>query len=171
MKMIGWTNDTQREASSMAFMSFFGRLLFVSVFILSAWQEFNEFGVDGGSAAKTFVRKLPVFSKHFTTHTGFQIPEIEIKTLVAGAIALKGIGSLLFIFDSTVGALLLILHQLIATPILYDFYNYDPEKKEFARLFAKFTENLALLGGLMFFVGMKTSTARRLVKKKKAKAL
>ncbi|KAI3732060.1 hypothetical protein L1987_63257 [Smallanthus sonchifolius] len=124
----------------MAFISFLGRLLFVSVFVLSAWQEFNEFGINGGSAAKTLAVKLPMFSEHFTTHTGFQVPEFEIKSLVAGAIALKGIGSLLFIFDNTIGAFLLILHQLIATPILYDFYNYDAEKKEFTQLFVKFTE-------------------------------
>ncbi|KVI01856.1 HR-like lesion-inducer [Cynara cardunculus var. scolymus] len=93
--------------------------------------RFNEFGNDGGSAAKTLVPKFSVFSKHVTAHTGFQI-----KILVAGAIALKGIGSLLFIFGSTIGAFLL----LIATPILYDFYNYDVEKKEFSQLFIKFTQ-------------------------------
>ncbi|XP_024962441.1 uncharacterized protein LOC112502690 [Cynara cardunculus var. scolymus] len=152
----------------MAFVSFLGRVLFVSVFVLSAWQEFNEFGNDGGSAAKTLVPKFSVFSKHVTAHTGFQVPEFEIKILVAGAIALKGIGSLLFIFGSTIGAFLLILHQLIATPILYDFYNYDVEKKEFSQLFIKFTQNLALLGGLMFFIGMKTSMPRRPLNKKKA---
>ncbi|KVH88022.1 HR-like lesion-inducer [Cynara cardunculus var. scolymus] len=129
------SRERKLKASSMAFVSFLGRVLFVSVFVLSAWQEFNEFGNDGGSAAKTLVPKFSVFSKHVTAHTGFQI-----KILVAGAIALKGIGSLLFIFGSTIGAFLLILHQLIATPILYDFYNYDVEKKEFSQLFIKFTQ-------------------------------
>lgn len=33
-----------------------------------------------------------------------------------------------------------ILHQAITTPILYDFYNYDVEKKEFNQLFVKFTQ-------------------------------
>lgn len=33
-----------------------------------------------------------------------------------------------------------LLHQAITTPILYDFYNYDGEKKEFAQLFVKFTQ-------------------------------
>ncbi|XP_071696431.1 uncharacterized protein [Rutidosis leptorrhynchoides] len=151
----------------MALMTSFGRLLFVLVFVLSAWQEFSEFGVDGGPAAKTIVPKFDMFSKHVTTHTGFQVPEFEIKLLVAGAIALKGIGSLLFILDSSIGAYLLFLHQLIATPILYDFYNYDYDnEKEFSQLFIEFTQNLALLGGLMFYIGMK-STPRRSVKKKK----
>ncbi|KAL4562177.1 hypothetical protein LXL04_034371 [Taraxacum kok-saghyz] len=79
--------------------------------------------------------------------------------LIAGAIAFKAIGSFLFIFGSTIGATLLIVHQLIATPMLYDFYNYDIEKKEFLQLFIKFTQSLALLGGLLFFVGMKNKNS------------
>ncbi|KAK9051722.1 hypothetical protein SSX86_028350 [Deinandra increscens subsp. villosa] len=150
----------------MAFISFLGRVLFVSFFVLTAWQEFNEFGIDGGPAAKTLLPKFNKFSKHFTTHTSFQVPELEMKVLVAGAIALKGVGSLLFIFGSTTGAFLLILHQLIATPILYDFYNYNMEKKAFTLIFIKFTQNLSLLGGLMFYIGMKASIQRRSVNRK-----
>ena len=33
-----------------------------------------------------------------------------------------------------------LLHQLIATPIHYDFYNYESEDKEFTQLFIKFTQ-------------------------------
>ncbi|KAL4563287.1 hypothetical protein LXL04_027327 [Taraxacum kok-saghyz] len=62
-------------------------------------SRFNEFGVDGGSAAKSLTPKFDVFSKHLTTHTGFQVPEFEIKFLVAGAIAFKAIGTGLLIFD------------------------------------------------------------------------
>lgn len=89
-----------------------------------------------------------------------------MKHLVAATIALKGIGGIIFIFGSSLGAYLLLLHQLIATPILYDFYNYDSEEKEFAQLFIKFTQNLALCGALLFFIGMKNSIPRRQSKKK-----
>ncbi|KAL2456993.1 HR-like lesion-inducing protein-related [Abeliophyllum distichum] len=154
----------------MAFISFLGRVLFVSVFIISAYQEFNEFGVDGGPAAKSLRPKFNVFSKHVTTHTGFQVPHVEMKLLVLGAIIMKGLGSLLFIFGSSLGAFILLLHQAIAAPILYDFYNYDADKKEFAQLFVKFTQNLALLGALLFFIGMKNSMPRRSPKKKAPKA-
>ncbi|XP_048333207.1 uncharacterized protein LOC125423384 [Ziziphus jujuba] len=152
----------------MAFVSFVGRVLFVSVFILSAWQEFNEFGTDGGPAAKALKPKFHVFSSHLSTQTGFKVPEVEIKYLVAAALALKGIGSLFFIFDSSLGAYLLLLHQAITIPILYDFYNYDVEKKEFAQLFPKFTQNLALFGALLFYIGMKNSMPRRQLRKKPA---
>ncbi|XP_059632388.1 uncharacterized protein LOC132275027 [Cornus florida] len=153
----------------MAFVSFVGRVLFVSVFVLSAYQEFNDFGVDGGPAAKSLGPKFNVFSKHVSTNTGLQVPDIELKYLVAAAIAMKGIGSLLFIFGSSLGAYILLLHQAIATPILYDFYNYDVDKKEFTHLFLKFTQSLALFGALLYFIGMKNSMPRRLLKKKAPK--
>ncbi|XP_058002379.1 uncharacterized protein LOC110633274 [Hevea brasiliensis] len=141
----------------MAFVSFIGRVLFTSVFILSAWQEFNEFGTDGGPAAKSFAPKLKVFSRHVSSHAGFQVPPVEMKHAVAAAIAMKGVGSLLFIFGSSHGAYLLLLHQAVVAPILCDFYNYDADKKEFNQLFMKFTQNLALFGALIFFIGMKNS--------------
>ncbi|KAL3578058.1 hypothetical protein D5086_019562 [Populus alba] len=89
-----------------------------------------------------------------------------MKHAVAAAISVKAFGSLLFIFGSSVGAYLLLLHQIIITPILYDFYNYDADTKEFNLLFAKFAQNLALFGALLFFIGMKNSIPRRQLKKK-----
>ena len=89
---------------------------------------------------------------------------------MAAAIVLKGLGGLLFIFGSSLGAYLLVcislhtspclycqinqnwknwcvcyrlaqlLHQAFATPILYDFYNYDVEQKEYTQHFLKFTQ-------------------------------
>lgn len=150
----------------MALVTFLGRLLFVSVFVLSVYQEFNEFGVDGGPAAKLLRPKFNAFSKHVAAQTGFKLPHVEMQHLILGAMVVKGLGSLLFVLGSSLGAYFLLLHQAITTPILYDFYNYDGEKKEFAQLFVKFTQNLALLGALLFFIGMKNSMPRRAPKKK-----
>lgn len=63
----------------MAFASFLGRVLFASVFILSAYQEFNEFGIDGGPAAKALNPKFKVFTNHVHTTAGFQVPETEVR--------------------------------------------------------------------------------------------
>ncbi|MED6199525.1 hypothetical protein PIB30_076731 [Stylosanthes scabra] len=150
----------------MAFASFLGRVLFASVFILSAYQQFNEYGVDGGPAAKALRPKIDNLVYRVQSQVGVQLPEIDVKFVVAGAIALKGLGGLLFIFGSSFGAFLLLLHQLIATPVQYDFYNYDSEDKEFTQLFVKFTQNMALFGALLFFIGMKNSIPRRQPKKK-----
>ncbi|KAF9612131.1 hypothetical protein IFM89_038314 [Coptis chinensis] len=153
----------------MGFFSFAGRVLFASVFILSAWQEFNDYGVDGGPAAKALRPKFDVLTGHVTSQLGLQVPDIEIKQLVAAAIALKGVGGLLFIFGSSLGAYLLLLHQAIITPIVYDFYNYDLETKEFVQVFVKFVQGMALFGALLFFIGMKNSIPKRQVKKKTPK--
>ncbi|KAK8500849.1 hypothetical protein V6N12_011496 [Hibiscus sabdariffa] len=100
----------------MALVSFIGRVLFASVFILSAWQELNEFGVDGGPAGKELTPKFDVFSSSVSAHARFlQGPEFYV------------------------------LHQLILTPVLY----------EFGLLFEKLSQDLALLGALLFFIGMK----------------
>ncbi|KAG9441480.1 hypothetical protein H6P81_017334 [Aristolochia fimbriata] len=150
----------------MGFMSFLGRALFASIFIISAYQEFNGFGVDGGYAAKVFGPKFNIFTKHVSSTLGVQVPKVEIKHLIAAGIAMKGIGGILFVIGSSVGASLLLLHLAIVTPILYDFYNYDAEKPLYNQLFNKFTQNLAIVGALIFFVAMKNAIPKRQPKKK-----
>ncbi|KAJ8465954.1 hypothetical protein OPV22_028506 [Ensete ventricosum] len=154
----------------MGFVSFAGRVLFASVFLLSAYQEIIEFGVDGGPAAKVVAPKYDTFVNHVTLHLGVKkVPEVEMKHVIAATIVLKGLGGLLFIFSSSFGAYLLLVHLALVTPIMFDFYNYDIQKPEFVELFFKFTQNLALLGGLLFFLGMKNSIPKRQSKRKAPK--
>ncbi|URD79005.1 Nicotiana lesion-inducing like [Musa troglodytarum] len=154
----------------MGFVSFAGRVLFASVFLLSAYQEFNEFGVDGGPAAEALRPKYNVFMKHVSSHLGIVVPHIEMKHVIASTIYLKGFGGILFIFSSSFGAYLLLLYLALITPVMYDFYNYEVEKPEFAQLFSKFAQNLALFGALLFFLGIKNSILRRQPKKKASKS-
>ena len=88
-----------------------------------------------------------------------------------------------------------LLYLAFVTPIVHDFYNYDMEKAEFAQIFGKFTQvivdfsickfakqwlvlvseylwlqDLALIGALLFFLGMKNSIPKRQAKKKAPKA-
>ncbi|XP_010904575.1 uncharacterized protein [Elaeis guineensis] len=154
----------------MGFVSFAGRVLFASVFLLSAYQEFNEFGVDGGPAAKALGPKFNLLMKHVSTHLGVVVPHVEMKHVVSATIFLKGLGGLLFIFSSSFGAYLLLLYLAFITPVVYDFYNYDMERPEFVQLFVKFAQNLALFGALLFFLGMKNSIPKRQPKKKVPKS-
>ncbi|CAL9051665.1 unnamed protein product [Musa banksii] len=149
----------------MGFVSFAGRVLFASVFLLSAYQEFSEFGVNGGPAAKALKPKFNLFMRHASSHIGFEVPHVEMRQVIAGTIFLKGFGGLLFIFSSSFGAYLLLLYLAFITPVMYDFYNYDVEKSEFVQLFSKFIQNLALIGALLFFLGMKNSIPKRPKKK------
>ncbi|KAJ4777286.1 HR-like lesion-inducing protein-like protein [Rhynchospora pubera] len=154
----------------MSFVSFAGRVLFASVFLLSAYQEFNEFGTDGGPAAKALKPKFNILTKHINSHLGVALPPIDMKHVIMATIALKGLGGLLFILSSTVGAYLLVLYLVFITPVVYDFYNYDSDTNEFVQLFIKFNQNLALFGALLFFIGMKNSIPKRASKKKGPKS-
>ncbi|KAK9724382.1 hypothetical protein RND81_05G068600 [Saponaria officinalis] len=153
----------------MGFFSFMGRVLFASIFILSAWQMFNEFGVDGGPAAKELAPKVSQVKELLISKIGVSLPEIEVRHLVATSIAIKGLGGVLFVFGSSFGAYLLLLQLLCATPFLYQFYNYAPSEPEFFALLHEFLQNAALFGALLFFIGMKNSLPRRPIKKKAPK--
>lgn len=52
-------------------------------FTIVTIYRFNEFGVDGGPAAKFLRPKLDVFSNHLSTHTGVQVPkQLEVSKLM-----------------------------------------------------------------------------------------
>ncbi|BAF26624.1 uncharacterized LOC4348744 precursor [Oryza sativa Japonica Group] len=152
----------------MGFLSFAGRVLFAAAFLLSAYQEFSEFGVDGGPAAKALQPKFNTIVANISTRTGLVVPHIELKHIVAAMISLKGLGGLLFILSSSLGAYLLLFHLAFITPVVHDFYNYDIESAEFVQLFTKFAQNCALVGALLFFLAMKNSIPKRQPNRKKA---
>ncbi|KAL3507681.1 hypothetical protein ACH5RR_033063 [Cinchona calisaya] len=153
----------------MGFFSFMGRALFASIFILSAFEMFMEFGDDGGPAAKEWAPKLAPVQKFLTSKFGEGGPNIDVRHFVAASIALKGLGALLFLLGSTMGAYLLMYHLLYTTPLFYDFYNYEYGGPEFFSLLQEFLQCVAFFGALLFFVGMKNSISRKQLKKKTPK--
>ncbi|TYI61481.1 hypothetical protein E1A91_D10G175000v1 [Gossypium mustelinum] len=153
----------------MGFASFAGRVFFASIFILSAWQMFNEFGVDGGPAAKELIPKLDLAKKHISSQLHVNLPDIEVRQLVATAIVLKGLGAILFVFGHGFGALLLFVYLLVSTPLLYDFYNYRPNEPQYSVLLGDFLQCVAQCGALIFFAGMKNSMPKRQLRRKSPK--
>eukprot|EP00252_Welwitschia_mirabilis_P015772 TRINITY_DN349_c0_g2_i1.p1 TRINITY_DN349_c0_g2~~TRINITY_DN349_c0_g2_i1.p1 ORF type:complete len:157 (-),score=24.27 TRINITY_DN349_c0_g2_i1:75-545(-) len=149
----------------MGFVSFAGRVLFSSIFILAAWQQINEFDNDGGPSAKLMEPKIATFKNHFHALTGMKIPEIEMMYLWAAAIFLEGFGGILFIFGSTLGAYMLLIFLATVTPLKHDFYNIDMTKPEYVEEFVLFLKDMALFGALLFFLGMKSSFTKKPKKK------
>ncbi|KAK6914068.1 HR-like lesion-inducer [Dillenia turbinata] len=147
----------------MGFISFLGRLLFASLFILSAWQMFNDFGIDGGPAAKEFKFKFDIMDKYLTSKLGISLPQIDARHLVAATIALNGIGGFLFVFGNLSGAFLLLLS---ASPPLVALYKNDFGSPDFYTSLDENLTRIALFGALLFFVGMKNSLTRRQLRKK-----
>ncbi|CAI0383875.1 unnamed protein product [Linum tenue] len=133
----------------MGFFSFLGRVLFASLFILSAWQMFNEFGEDGGPAAQEYMSKLSVVKHHLATTLAVKMPDIDARHVVAVNMVLKGLGGFLFVFGTPFGAYLL-------------------GEIEYLILLNEFLQSVALFGALLIFVGMKNFIPRRQIKKKAA---
>ncbi|XP_006350683.1 uncharacterized protein [Solanum tuberosum] len=154
----------------MGFLSFLGRVLFASVFILSAWQMFHEFGEDGGPAAKELAPKVAGLQDFLESKLGTGTPKIDVRHVVAGFMALKGLGGLLLVFGCFTGAFLLICYLIMATPLLHDFSHFNIGEPQYFIVLQEFLQCLALLGALLFFVGMKNSINRRLPKKKTLKS-
>lgn len=41
-------------------------------------HRFNEFGDDGGLVARSLAPKFKIFSRHVSSHAGFQVPPVEV---------------------------------------------------------------------------------------------
>ncbi|XP_047966148.1 uncharacterized protein LOC125210637 [Salvia hispanica] len=150
----------------MGFFSFLGRVLFASIFILSAWQMYNEFGDNGGPAAEKWAPKLALVKNRIDGIIGKNNFHIDARTFVAASIFLNGFGGLLFVLGSSFGAYLLMYYLILTTPLMHDFYNYKAGRPEFFRVLSGFLQGAALVGALLFFLGMKNSITRKQPKKK-----
>lgn len=130
---------------------------------------FNDFGDDGGPAAKELAPKVASIQRFLVSKIGNGVPKIDAKHFVVVSMALKGVGGILFVFGSTSGAILLMYYVLLMTPLLHDFYNYEIDDPKFHALLPDFAQSLALLGALLFFIGMKNVLPRKVIKKKHLK--
>ncbi|KAG8370370.1 hypothetical protein BUALT_Bualt14G0110000 [Buddleja alternifolia] len=131
--------------------------------------RFNEFGEDGGPAAKQWAPKLALVKNYIDETIGKFDFHVDARTFVAVCISLKGIGGLLFVIGSGFGAFLLIFYLILTTPLLYGFYNYNSGEQEFWRLLHEFLQCVALVGALLFFFGMKNSITRKQPKRMTSK--
>ncbi|AEE76733.1 putative HR-like lesion-inducer [Arabidopsis thaliana] len=112
-----------KKIEKMPYLMPAGRVVFASAFLVSAWREYYGFGL----AADELRPKLGFF-------------ENQAKAIVALGILMKFVGGILFIFNTYVGAALLLVYQAILSPILYDFYNRDYDRDHFTVFYTKFKE-------------------------------
>ncbi|KAG2722100.1 hypothetical protein I3760_02G114600 [Carya illinoinensis] len=74
----------------MGFVSFLGRVLFASLFILAAWKMYNEFGTDGGPAAKELAMKFAVLQKNLSSKLGVRVPDVDSMALCGALLFFLG---------------------------------------------------------------------------------
>ncbi|XP_016749027.2 uncharacterized protein [Gossypium hirsutum] len=121
------------------------------------------------SLPEELIPKLDLAKKHISSQLHVNLPDIEVRQLVATAIILKGLGAILFVFGHGFGALLLFVYLLVSTPLLYDFYNYRPNEPQYSVLLGDFLQCVAQCDALIFFVGMKNSMPKRQLRRKAPK--
>jgi len=131
---------------------------------------YNDFGDDGGPAAKELAPKMIGIQDFLTSKLGDGAPKIDVRYFVAASIFLKGLGGFLFVFGSSLGAYFLLYNLAYMTPLLFDFYNYNFGEPKFWALLQEFSQYIAYFGALLFFIGMKNSLPRKQIKKKTPKA-
>ncbi|KAG6393403.1 hypothetical protein SASPL_147644 [Salvia splendens] len=129
-------------------------------------RGYNEFGDNGGPAVEMWAPKLALVKKHIDGIIGKNNFHIDARTFVAASIFLNGFGGLLFVLGSSFGAYLLMYYLILTTPLMYDFYHYEAGRPEFFRVLSGFLQCVALVGALLFFLGMKNSITRKQPKKK-----
>ncbi|XP_010488366.1 PREDICTED: uncharacterized protein LOC104766225 [Camelina sativa] len=84
-----------------------GRLVLAYVFIVSAWREFHGLYLDGGLAADELL-KLSLY-----------------QYIVRLGILMRIFGGILSIFNTYLGAFLLLIYQAIVCPILHDLFSSE----------------------------------------------
>uniref|UniRef100_A0A1J3F6J0 Uncharacterized protein n=1 Tax=Noccaea caerulescens TaxID=107243 RepID=A0A1J3F6J0_NOCCA len=109
------------KIEKMPYLMHAGRVIFASAFIVSAWREYHGFGI----AAEELRPKLGFFAN-------------QAKYIIGLGIVMKLFGGIFFIFNTYLGALLLLIYQAILSPILYDFYNRDYDRDHFNIFYTKF---------------------------------
>ncbi|KAJ4847557.1 hypothetical protein Tsubulata_015372 [Turnera subulata] len=147
----------------MGFISILGRVLFASVFLISAWKMLKHSDTleISDSVVEEWTEKLAALNKHVPIPDG-----VDSKHCILFSIILKVVGGCLLVFDCKYGAYSLLIYLAVVSPILYDFYNYRSDMPKFVILLNDFLQNVALFGALLFFIGMKKSIPRRQPKKK-----
>ncbi|CAN8258397.1 unnamed protein product [Cochlearia groenlandica] len=135
---------------SMPTIAFFGRTAFSLVFIISAIQDYaDHFGGGGGPLEKTVGPAVNLLTKYgskaLTFYTGMQVVAFDVRLLEFSLIGAKGTAALWFIFGQSIPAYFLLATQIISAVI------------PFPTNLTEFTQNLTLVGALLYYIGLKHS--------------
>ncbi|RID79975.1 hypothetical protein BRARA_A02674 [Brassica rapa] len=142
---------------SMPAIAFFGRMAFALVFIISAVQDYaDHFGGGGGPLEKTVGPLVNVMTKYgskvLTFYSGMQVVAFDVRLLEFSLITAKGTAALWFIFGQSIPAYFLGLGirgpNRLATQILSTIIRFPTNLNDF-------TQNLTLIGALLYYIGLK----------------
>ena len=77
-----------------------------------------QFGSDGGPSVTYMAPKMAAFKAqvHGATGLNLNVVPLQDKHLLACAVGLEGLGGILFVLDSDLGALMLLTFLVVVTP-------------------------------------------------------
>lgn len=151
----------------MGVVSLFGRVLFCSIFVISALNRLLTVTHTVDPTMSFMEPKLAplrntlkgfiadnAYASELSSRTQFDVDlHLSSYNLNIAAIVLELLGSLLFIGGSRHGARMLLLHLMAVTPIMHNFYAIaSTGSPEWQNEFVMFMKNFAMMGGLIMFL-------------------
>ncbi|VYS58333.1 unnamed protein product [Arabidopsis thaliana] len=134
---------------SMPAIAFFGRMAFSFVFFITAIQDYADHygGGAGGPLEKTMGPAVNMLSKYgskaLTFYFGMQVVAFDVRLIEFALISAKATAALWFIFGQSIPAYFLLATQIFSTVIPFPTNLND------------FTQNLTLIGALLYYIGLK----------------
>ena len=154
---------------------FVPRVLVCMIFVGSAFDVLANFGADGGPALPALEAKLDAAHKALRSVDATRaavdaggallasaVPRVAYapKTLLMAAAIVQLVGAALLLADFAVGARILALFLVVVTPIMHSFWSEPPNSYAQSLEYITFLKNLAILGGLLLYVGHKNEAHR-----------
>eukprot|EP00878_Enallax_costatus_P029152 GHUV01031585.1.p1 GENE.GHUV01031585.1~~GHUV01031585.1.p1 ORF type:complete len:155 (+),score=19.76 GHUV01031585.1:101-565(+) len=140
-----------------AVLAFVGRCMLASLFVLSGCMKFSSHAEPGGGPVVKYMEpKLDYLQEQVHHHTGFHLPlERDAYPLIAlTAGVLEVVGGGLFVFNSSLGALLLMLFLVPTTFIMHNFWVLQAGTPAHQIEFINFMKNICLLGAFLMYLNM-----------------
>eukprot|EP01023_Acetabularia_acetabulum_P064291 TRINITY_DN826_c0_g1_i1.p2 TRINITY_DN826_c0_g1~~TRINITY_DN826_c0_g1_i1.p2 ORF type:complete len:169 (-),score=25.93 TRINITY_DN826_c0_g1_i1:209-715(-) len=144
-----------------------GRVCLALIFIMSGFQKLQTFDVGtGGPVMDVMLPSMDLLIEKIQAQSVFQIEEQHLnlikdnyKWLLLAAALMETVGGVLFVFDLSLGAYLLLIFTVVVTPIIHNFYDL-PESYEQMLEMVNFLKNVTIAGGLLIYLGMKGSSSK-----------
>eukprot|EP01024_Parvocaulis_polyphysoides_P073800 TRINITY_DN9520_c0_g4_i1.p2 TRINITY_DN9520_c0_g4~~TRINITY_DN9520_c0_g4_i1.p2 ORF type:complete len:168 (-),score=9.10 TRINITY_DN9520_c0_g4_i1:247-750(-) len=145
-------------------VSFLGRACFALIFIMSGFQKLQTFEMSSGGPVMDVMKpKMDLLFDKIQTQANFKIQDQHLalirdnyKWMLLVAALMETVGGVLFIFDLSVGAYLLLIFTVVVTPIIHNFYDLPPSYEQMLEM-VNFFKNVTIIGGLLIYLGLKGS--------------
>lgn len=142
-------------------LALFGRITLAMIFIASGMDKLQSFDLKSGGPVVAFM--APKLERFFDglgdlTNIRISLQQEAYPYLILAAASLELVGGILFIADSTLGALLLMVFLLTVTPVMHNFWDADNQSQVGEMI--HFMKNLSIFGGLVAYTAIRQERSK-----------